>query len=213
MKKTRNSLQVWQIAKVNLRHNFLPLLLLSGVVLLVAAVLFGTVGLDPVAAAAPLELLVSTIGIILLVPVFEPEQNHGIEDIVAAKYVDCIYVYIIRAMYSVIGLALLILLFCGYLLAGGCEISFALIFGTLADGMFLGSIGLLAAAVAGNLPAAFMAPVLYYGLNFTVRNKLGVFNLFSMMGGDYGPNIWLFLVSIGMLAAAVGVKRGLMKYR
>ena len=211
--KTQNSLQIWQIAKINLRHNFIPLLLLSAVVMILTPVLFGTTNLDSLAAAIPLEMFISTMGIILLVPIFQPEQNSEIEDIVTSQYVDCIYVYMIRVAYSIIGLALLILLFSGYMLICGCDISVALIFGTLTDAMFLGSIGLLVAAVTNNQPVSFMASSLYYGLNLFSRNKLGIFSLFSMMNGDYSPNIWLFTVSIVLMAAAVILKRAAEKYR
>ena len=211
--KSQNSLQIWQIAKINLRHNFVLLLLLAAVVMVLTPVLFGTTNLDRLAAAAPLEMFVSTIGIILLVPIFQPEQNSEIEDIVTSQYVDCVYVYMIRVTYSVIGLVLLILLFSGYMLICGCDISVALIFGTLADAMFLGSIGLLVAAVTNNLPVSLMASILYYGLNLFARSKVGAFNLFSMVNGDYSPNIWLFAVSIVLIIAAVILKRITVKCR
>ena len=211
--KSQNSLQIWQIAKINLRHNFVPLLLLAAVVMVLTPVLFGTTNLDRLAAAAPLEMFVSTIGIILLVPIFQPEQNSEIEDIVTSQYVDCVYVYMIRVTYSVIGLVLLILLFSGYMLICGCDISVALIFGTLADAMFLGSIGLLVAAVTNNLPVSLMASILYYGLNLFAGSKVGAFNLFSMVNGDYSSNIWLFAVSIVLIIAAVILKRVTVKCR
>ncbi len=211
--KQKNSLQILQIAKINLRHNFVPLLLWSAVVMVLTPVLFGTTNLDSLAAAVPLEMFISTMGIILLVPIFQPEHNSEIEDIVTSQYVDCIYVYMIRVAYSVIGLALLILLFSGYMLVCGCQISFTLIFGTLADAMFLGSIGLLVAAVTNNVPVSLMIPILYYGFNLVARSKLGIFNLFSMMNGDYSPNNWLFIVSIALMAAAVFLKRIAVKCR
>lgn len=187
--------------------------MLAAVVMVLTPVLFGTTNLDRLAAAAPLEMFVSTIGIILLVPIFQPEQNSEIEDIVTSQYVDCVYVYMIRVTYSVIGLVLLILLFSGYMLICGCDISVALIFGTLADAMFLGSIGLLVAAVTNNLPVSLMASILYYGLNLFARSKVGAFNLFSMVNGDYSPNIWLFAVSIVLIIAAVILKRITVKCR
>lgn len=187
--------------------------MLAAVVMVLTPVLFGTTNLDRLAAAAPLEMFVSTIGIILLVPIFQPEQNSEIEDIVTSQYVDCVYVYMIRVTYSVIGLVLLILLFSGYMLICGCDISVALIFGTLADAMFLGSIGLLVAAVTNNLPVSLMASILYYGLNLFARSKVGAFNLFSMVNGDYSSNIWLFAVSIVLIIAAVILKRVTVKCR
>lgn len=211
--KSQNSLQIWQIAKINLRHNFVPLLLLAVVVMVLTPILFGTTNLDRLAAAVPLEMFISTMGIILLVPIFQPEQNREIEDILTSQYVDYIYVYVIRVAYSVIGLALLILLFSCYMLICGCDVSISLIFGTLADATFLGSIGLLVAAITNNLPVSLMASILYYGLNLFAKSKVGAFNLFSMVSGDYSPNVWLFTVSIVLIAAAIILKRVTVKYR
>ena len=59
--------------------------MLSVVIILLTPVLFGISNLDTKAAAVPLEMLISTIGIILLVPIFQPEQNNEIEDVVLSQ--------------------------------------------------------------------------------------------------------------------------------
>ena len=211
IKKSKHTLQVWQIAKVNLRHNFLPLLLLSVIIMVLTPVLFGITNLDSKAAAVPLEMLISIIGIILLVPIFQPEQDDEVKAIVASKYIDSTYVYLIRAAYSVIGIILLVLAFSLFMFACGCEITVKLIVGTIADAIFLGSIGLLTSAVTGNLPVSFMTPLLYYMLNITMKSKLGNFYLFAMMSGNYEPNIWLFISGIVFIAISILIKRVLAK--
>lgn len=211
MEKSKSTLQVWQITRVNLRHNFLPLLLLSTVIMILTPVLFGTTGLDSKAAAVPLEMLISIIGIILLVPIFQPEQDDEIKDIVASKYIDSTYVHLIRGAYSIIGIILLVLAFSLFMFVCGCEITIALIGGTIADAMFLGAIGLLTSAITNNMPVSFMIPLLYYVLNLTMKSKLGNFNLFSMMNGNYQPNIWLFILSIVFIVIAILIKRVLGK--
>ena len=211
MGKLKTTLQVWQIAKVNLRHNFLPLLLLSAVIMILTPILFGTTGLDSKAAAVPLEMLISIIGIILLVPIFQPEQDEEIRDLVASKYIDSIYVHLIRVIYSIIGIILLVLVFSIFMIMSGCEITIELIGGTVADAMFLGAIGLLTSAITSNVSVSFMIPLLYYVLNLTMKSRFGNFNLFSMMSGDYQPNIWLFVSSIAFIAIAILIKRVLNK--
>lgn len=211
MKKSKHILQVWQIAKANLRHNFLPLLLLSAIIMMLTPVLFGTTNLDSKAAAIPLEMLISIIGIILLVPIFQPEQDDEIKDIIASKYIDSTYVYIIRVAYSVIGIILLVLIFSLFMLLCGCEITAELVCGTIADAMFLGAIGLLTSAVTNNLPVSFMVSLLYYVINITMKSKLGNFNLFAMMNGNYKPNSYLFVVSIIFITISILIKRGLAK--
>ena len=213
MEKSKKSLFVWQIAKVNLRHNFLPLLFLSLIIMLLVPVIFGITNLDTRAAAAPLEMLISMLGIVLLVPVFQPEQNPDIEDIVSSKYVDQMIVHLIRIAYSLLSLILLIALFSFVMILNGCEINLIMIFGTVADAMFLGAIGLLTAAITNNLTVSFMPPIIYYLLNITMQRKLGVFNLFAMMNENYAPNVWLFLTGIVLIVTAVLIKRFITKQR
>ena len=207
MDTSKKPVPVWQIAKVNLKHNFLPLLLLSIIVMLLTPVLFGTTNLDRRACAVPLEMLIATIGMILLVPIFQPEQNREIEDIVGSKYVDIFYVYLIRVVYSIIGIVLMVLMFSDFLFIRGCEINAELMFGTIADAMFLGAIGLFVAAVTNNLTVAFMIPILYYLLNMTLQSKLGHWNLFAMIKGEYKPNVWLLTTSVILIMISIVVKR------
>lgn len=207
MEKSKCTLQVWQIAKVNLRHNFTPLCFLSFIVMLLTPVLFGITNLDSKAAAVPLEMLVSIIGTILLVPIFQPEQDDEIKDTVSSKYIDCTYVYVIRATYSIIGIIILVSIFALLMFLCGCEITISLIIGTIADAMFLGAIGLLTSAVTNNLPVSFMVSLLYYVINITMKSKLGVLNLFAMMSGDYRPNLWLLATSIIFVVASILIKR------
>lgn len=207
MEKSKCTLQVWQIAKVNLRHNFTPLCFLSFIVMLLTPVLFGITNLDSKSAAVPLEMLVSIIGIILLVPIFQPEQDDEIKDTVSSKYIDCTYVYVIRATYSIIGIIILVSIFALLMFLCGCETTISLIIGTIADAMFLGAIGLLTSAVTNNLPVSFMVSLLYYVINITMKSKLGVLNLFAMMSGDYRPNLWLLATSIIFVVASILIKR------
>lgn len=211
MKKSK--LQISEIAKVNLRYNFLPLLLLSIIVLILTPVLFGTTNLDSKSSAVPLEMLISIIGIITLVPIFQPEQDSEINDIISSKYVDSVYVHLIRVAYSVIGIIVSVMIFSLFMLLRGCDITPPLVFGTVADAMFLGSLGLFTSAVTNNLPVSFMAPLLYYVMNLTMQNKLHNFNLFAMMAGNFEPNVYLFTASVIFIVFAVLVKREITKRR
>ena len=175
--------------------------------MILTPILFGTTGLDSKAAAVPLEMLISIIGIILLVPIFQPEQDDEIKNIVASKYIDSTYVHLIRVAYSIIGIILLVLAFSLFMFVCGCEITIELIGGTIADAMFLGAIGLLTSAITSNMPVSFMIPLLYYVLNLTMKSKLGNFNLFSMMNGNYQPNIWLFISSLILVFVSIMIKK------
>lgn len=175
--------------------------------MILTPILFGTTGLDSKAAAVPLEMLISIIGVILLVPIFQPEQDDEIRDIVASKYIDSTYVHLIRVAYSIIGIILLVLAFSLFMFVCGCEITIELIGGTIADAMFLGAIGLLTSAITSNTPVSFMIPLLYYVLNLTMKSKLGIFNLFAMMNGNYKPNIWIFISSLILVFVSIMIKK------
>lgn len=93
----------------------------------------------------------------------------------------------------------------------GCEITAELVYGTIADSMFLGAIGFLASALTNNLPVSVMVSLLYYVINITMKSKFGNFNLFAMMNGNYKPNSYLFVVSIIFITISILIKRGLAK--
>ena len=67
--------EIFRNRKINIRHNFLPHWGLAVLILILTPVIFGITKLDEASAAMPLEMFVSLIGVILLVPVFLPEQK------------------------------------------------------------------------------------------------------------------------------------------
>lgn len=207
MKTSKYILKILRIAKVNIRHNFLKLLFISLAVIILTPIFFGTANLDSNAVAMPLEMLVSVIGIVFLVPIFRPEHDNGISETVFSKYTDTISVYLIRLLYSIAATVILISLFSLFLFFHGCEITFPVIFGTVADALILGATGLFAASLTDNLPLSIMMPLLYYVMSITLQQKLKIFNLFSMMNGDYEPNAYLFSVAIFLIALSLIIKK------
>ena len=75
----------WQIEKTNLKYH-VPLHILVCVILLgVSPLLMGVENLSAVDSAKALERYVALIGIIMLTPVFLPEQDIEIRELVYAK--------------------------------------------------------------------------------------------------------------------------------
>lgn len=177
------------------------------VIMALTPVLFGTTQLREQACAVPLEMLFSLTGVILLTPVFIPEQNPQIAETVAAKYISCTQVYLIRTIYSALAMIGLTCIFTVYLGSQGCEITLRLVAGTAADGIFLGALGFLAGAAAGNTAVSYMVPMVYYGINYAAGNRLGKFYLFSMTQGDYSTTPWLMAGGILLLAAGILIKK------
>lgn len=170
---------------------------------LLTPVFAGTKNLDLASAALVMETFVSLTGIVLLTPVFAPEEKEEVDDLVSSKYYNKAWVWLIRTACSLLAAVLLTAVFTLYLRAGGCETTPALWLGTMADAVFLGFLGLFASALCRNTVIGYMPPLLYYAVNLGMGDKLGRFYLFSMAAGGYAQKGWLFLAGIFLGAAAL----------
>lgn len=196
-------METLEIAKKNLRHNSLLSIAAAVMLCLITPLLIGTANLDLNSAAMPLEMFVSLIGIVLLTPVFQPEQNEEIYDLVSSKYCNIGKVYLIRTLYSVVVVILLICLFTVYMQTQGSDVTIILVFGTVANAIFLGSMGMLTSALTGNTVIGYMPPFLYYALNIGMGPKLGSFYLFSMTVGNFRAKIWLLAAGVLMIMVSL----------
>lgn len=179
----------------------------SAAILFIAPVLFGTANLDRETSAVPLEMFISLTGIAVFTPVFRPEENRAIDDLVSSKYRSMSLIYLIRvicAMFLVTGLEGVFVL---YMRIRLCDVTCLLFAGTVADAVFLGAFGMVSAACADNTVMGYMAPLLYYGINCGAGSKLGVFYLFSMRISEYGTKIWLSGAGALLILAALAVKQ------
>lgn len=209
---SNTSLQVFRIAGMNLRHNAVGHIGITLLLVMLTPVLFGISNLDAKAAAAPLELFLMMIGVVLFTPIFQPEQNRDISDLTASKYVNEIVVYVIRTIYSFLILLVMLSVFIWFMHICHCEVSVRLLLGTLADAVFLGGMGMLGAAIVDHTVVAYMFPLIYYYLNYGGGDRLGNFYLFSMMTGRYEPKPWLFGSGLIFISVAVIVKYLKRKY-
>lgn len=189
--------KIRNIAVSNLRHNFLPHFILSVLLLLLTPFVFGTANVDAKTAAVPLEMFVSLIGIILLTPVFLPEQSGSIRDVVESKATASAFVYSIRIGIALFSMLALIAAFVLYMKGNGCTISLvSAVFGTFSSGVFLGALGLLVYGLSDTLIVGYMAPMVYYMLNlFGGKEYFGELYLFSMSSGSMMEKYWL--ISVG----------------
>ena len=102
-----------EIGKINIRHNFLPHWGLAMLILILTPVIFGITKLDEASAAMPLEMFVSLIGVILLVPVFLPEQKDEVRGVVESKYTAHIFVCMTRILYAALVMSVMVAAFTG----------------------------------------------------------------------------------------------------
>ena len=181
--------------------------------MLLIPVIVGTANLDMYASAVPLEMFVSLIGIVMLTPVFAPEQNADIDDLVSSKYVNTVKIYLIRTVYSIIILALFTGLFCVYMGIRNCDVTLGLMAGTLSDTIFLGSLGMITSSVCNNTVIAYMIPLVYYAVNYGMGSKLKNYYLFSMTVGKFQPKIWMLVTGILLITASILYRAVQKKFR
>ena len=164
-------------------------------------------------AINPMETFVALCGMLLLTPIYYPEQKGIINETVEAKYVNHLWIIFLRFLTAWVLTALAILLFAGIMLYCGSTITGRLILGTFASAIFLGALGMLTSCISENIAVGYMIPVIYYAFNFAMGPKLGNFYLFSLMGDSFAEKPWLVGGSIVLAAAAFGVQYVRMKRR
>ena len=97
----------WHIEKTNLKYHIPVHLLVCILLLFVSPFFMGVKNLTAQDTAKVLEMYVALIGIVLLTPVFLPEQDRGIRDLVCTKYLTSAVVYLVRIAGNIVLLILL----------------------------------------------------------------------------------------------------------
>lgn len=193
------------ILKTNLRHQFiLPFLSAAGILFITASV-FPITALKGADVGRPIEFLLPFVGAALLTPVFLPEQDKGIWDVIASKKMNTSVIYLVRLLYSSAALVVLELLFIGLLYWNECEVHWYHIYGGIASAFFLGSIGFMVSGLSGNTILGYMAVVIYYLACYGMKKYLGVFWLFRMSAGIETGKGWLFAGGAAMIALTFGI--------
>ena len=161
--------------------------------------------LTAVDAAKVLERYVALLGIIMLTPIFFPEQDPRIRELVYVKYMKASGVYLARLLGNILILAGFLAVYVLMLRYNGCEFPvMKFYFGTFAGILFFGGLGLCFYGAADNLIVGYMAPIVYYITALGGGSKyLKMFYPFSMSMGRYGEKVWLFTASVCLLAAGI----------
>lgn len=197
----------WQIEKVNLKYH-IPLHILVCVLLLgVSPLLMGVANLSAEDTAKVLERYTALIGIVMLTPVFLPEQDKNLRELVSARYTDCAAVYLVRVLGNVFVLACLLGMYIFMLYYNQCSFPAVKYFlGTLAEMLFFGGLGLGFYGLTDHLVAGYMAAMVYYISAIGIRSTnpfLKLFYPFSMSAGSYTEKYFLFAGAVVLMAAGV----------
>jgi len=201
--------ELWsKIIKINLRYNFLPHLVTALIIVLLAPVVFETDSLDAKLSAQPLEMFLCLAGAILFTPIFLPEQDENIRDLIRSKRTNHLAVCALRVAYSAVALAAIVGGFTLFMHTRESAVSLEHFLGAFASALFLGALGLFGAGISGNVTVGYMTTMIYYIVNFTLKEKLGNFYLFSLSTGEGGGKLFLFAASLILLALVFGWKKG-----
>lgn len=195
----------WQIEKINLKYNVPLHILICVLMLLLSPLLMGVANLGAQDTAKVLEMYAALTGIVLLPPVFLPEQDHNIRELAYTKYVDGVVVYLVRIFGNILLLAVLLGIYVEILAHNGCDFPTGkYFFGTLAEMLFMGGLGLFFYGLCDNLVIGYMAPIVYYITAMGSADKfLKFFYPFSMVRGSYKEKVCLAIGAIVLVGAGV----------
>lgn len=198
----------WQVERANLKHNILLHLLVCVLILGLSPLLMGVANLGQQDTAKVLEMYVALIGIVMLVPVFLPEQDQDIRDLVYTKYMKSQLVYTLRILGNVLILMIFLAIYIVMLKENNCDFPvMKYYFGTLAEMLFLGGMGLFFYGLTDNLVIGYMIPIFYYIVAIGSGAKyLKLFYPFSMVTGSYDEKVWLSLAGVILIGSGIWLR-------
>lgn len=189
-----------KIIQVNLKNNYIIPFLTTMAVCCLTALLFNIKALTAAAAVTPIELLLCFTGIMMLTPVFLPEQNPAIKDVIRSKQADYMMVCFIRLIYSVVTVVLVNFIFIQIMKMQESQVGMYHILAAVSGALFLGAIGFFVSGVTENTTLGYMISMGYYLINYSVKEKFGIFNMFSGAKGTYEDKMWLLLWAVLLIA-------------
>lgn len=194
-----------KIAKVNLKFNLIPHIIIGIFLCILSPFIIGVKNLDSFSTAKVLDMYISLLGIVLLTPIFLPEQDKNINDLIKSKKENLIVNYSVRLLELIIFLVIIIFLFLIYLKIENCTFDFFKYFyGTISNCIFIGGLGILVYSILDNITVGYMVPILYYILCYGASKRyLGKFYLFSMMQGNIVDKKYLLVSGVIMILFGV----------
>lgn len=204
------------IAKVNLKYQFFPHMLAAVLLCILSPLIMGVENLDSYQTAKIIDMFLSVIGIILMVPVFLGDEDKNIRELCYSKKESMAVVHGIRLLESLIVMVVIYVGFLFFLNSRNCEFPYALyLYGAISNGLFVGGIGLFVYAAFDLMPLAYMVPIMYYVVNVGGGRKyLGHFYLFSLMSRESADKIYLLMGGVILTIAAFLIRDcRVMKYK
>ena len=134
-----------------------------------------------------MEMYFAFAGILLLTPLFMPEQNREIWLLEQSKAMPMWKLYLIRVLEAVVLLMVVVTVFVYVLKQGGSSFPMGKLWlGSVVEILFLGSIGFFVSAITNQVVLGYMVSVLYFIANIGASKYLGKLALFQMMKEEFG---------------------------
>lgn len=196
------------ILRVNLWLSHSVNMILAFLLLAMAPLIFSINDLGYSESARVIEQYLSVIGILLLSPIFRPELNKDIREVVESKYTSQIGVYLIRILLAFITIILFSMSFIFLLKANNSLVQqWNYIFAAFSTALFLGSMGMLAYGITDQLIIGYMLPLSYFLFNLYSGDRyVKKLYLFSLMKGSMAEKHWLFATAITMIIVTLVFK-------
>lgn len=200
--------QCFEIAKTNWKHNLFSHCMIAALFCVLAPFVMGVKNLEESQVAKIIEFYLAFLGVILLIPLFLPDTNRDIRDLIASRKTPITTVRIIRLFEAALCLCILLVLFLSALKMGNCVFNYGQCFyAAIANSVFMGGMGLLFYSVIDNIALAYMIPILYYIISMGGGKKyLGKFWLMSFSAGSIEDKKYLLTAGVIMIAVALGIR-------
>ncbi|WP_455718329.1 hypothetical protein [Anaerosporobacter sp.] len=191
-----------------MKFNLLPHIIAVFFMALLAQIIMGLSNLDFLQSAKVVDLYLSLFGIVLCVPLFIPDEDPSIRELVQSKKESMFIVHGIRLVEGVLILLISLVLFLLLMKQQGSHFPYyQYLYGGVANCLFLGGLGIISYSIVDNLAVAYMIPILYYVMCMGgAKRYLEKFYLFSMMRGSVEDKIYLLTTGIVMIILGIIIR-------
>lgn len=203
-----------QIGISFIRKHYLLHLLITAVFCLISGGIISFQNLNEIQSAKVLEMYMSFAGILLLVPLFLPEQDEEIWLLEKSKATPLWHLYLVRLLIGILVMTAVAVVFLFRLKNGNSEVVFDKMFiGAFAEMLFLGAIGFFVSGVTNQAILGYMVSVIYYAVNVSNNKFLGVLALFQMAKRNYDFAGWMLLASCFIFMLGIIIRENKSIYR
>ena len=196
-----------KIAASFLRFQYYPHLLLTLLLCLYAGFVVSFRNLTAGQSAKVIEMYVIFVGILLLTPLFMPEQDKEIWRLTQTKKTPMWQTYVIRLVIAVLLCMGIVAVFLSIIKGSNSQVEFTKMWlGGISEVIFLGSIGYVVSGITNQVVLGYMAAVMYYAVNIGAHDKFKALGLFQMAAGTYDFTGWMLAAAGVLLVAAIVIR-------